>query len=256
MMDRMKSRGRAASAVVLLAAVAVVAMGCSSAAAPPKVESSAEGESHDAELVDVTPKGNRHVFGDFQMAVDYPSHWHTAPTDEAERRPGVAELTLLDGTDAPQLQLNRGGLQGLGGACTPDLPLMQVSELDATPAKAPGFEPGDPAGGEELTELRFVYRIGEFDGGVVTSMALTNQPVVDSCMFYNLISGADGLMAFADSVQVDTYSKQGFFASRAEAEAYMQTPEYETKKLVLLSLSFDPSVLAEGEIAWPAVTAG
>ena len=204
----------------------------------------------------MTPKGNRLVFGDPQMAVDYPSYWHTAPTDEAELRPGVTELTLLDESDAPQLHLNRGGLQGLGGACTPDLPLMQVSELDATPASAPGFEPGDAAGGEALTELQFVYRIGEFDGGVVTSMALTNQPVADSCMFYNLISGADGLMAFADSVQVDTYSKQGFFASRAEAEAYMQTPEYETKRLVLLSLAFDPGAAAEEPIEWPAITAG
>ncbi len=229
---------------MLLAGVAIAAMGCSSAV-PTVDEPSAGGESHDTELVDVTPKGNRLVFGDPEMAVDYPSHWHAAPTGEAERRPGVTELTLLDESDAPQLQLNRGGLQGLGGACAPDLPLMQVSELDTTPAKAPGFEAGAAAGGEALTGLQFVYRIGEFDGGVVTSMALTNQPVADSCMFYNLISGADGLMAFADSVQVDTHSKQGFFASRAQAEAYMQTPEYKTKKLVLLSLSFDPSAAAE-----------
>ena len=129
---------------------------------------------------------------------------------------------------------------GLGGACTPQLPKVNVTELDSTPVSPAGYQAATSGGGaESLVAPHFAYRLAEFDGGVLASMALTDrQPVQGTCMFYNLVSTTGRTGFFTTHMQVDTNTKPGLHDSRQAAEAYMQTDEYKQLKRVLLSVNF------------------
>lgn len=112
---------------------------------------------------------------------------------------------------------------------------MEVVDLASEPVP---LRAGDDAA---ASPLRFVYRVSSAPGyPYLGSLAITvgNDYVGGSCAYDN-IAGDPGPGVFADVLRVNIINReegQHEFDTFEEAEAFMQTEEYETLKRVLTSL--------------------
>ena len=173
------------------------------------------------------------------VSFEIPADWEVVrtPTDY-DVSEGLVQLEIRDEEGAGRLYFSNRA-QGLGGACSPEIPVLTTTELDSTPIDVPGYLAPDPATMPvEVEGPRFVFRISEAENLVIGSLAVTNEPrPADSCMFYNVLrNGADAAF-FTTAPQIDGLGQQGLkFASRAEAEAFVESEDYETLKRMLLSL--------------------
>ncbi|WP_336992268.1 hypothetical protein [Leucobacter sp. VD1] len=151
----------------------------------------------------------------------------------SEEGSGALAFSLLDMQGHAQLSYSP-QVSGLGGACTPELPVLAIEELDQEPLES--STELDPSG---TAPVSFVYRASQLADRVVTSLSISNQQPQRSCMYYNLVQLPDGMMAFADTLQIDSAepgpNPARTFATMDEARAFMKTEEYATLKRVLLS---------------------
>lgn len=176
----------------------------------------------------------------FPQSFEVPSGWtvRERPSDPASS--GPYQFDILDAEGEPQLFLAT-GVQGLGGACTQDLPVLAIEELDSETLDLQGYAPPSAGGAAvELVPPRFVFRASQLEDRVVTSLSVSDDVPVQSCMYYNLLRLEPGPMAFADAMQVDgsdpNPASPRAFASMDEARAFMASDQYATLKRVLLSL--------------------
>ncbi len=175
------------------------------------------------------------------VSFELPTGWSLVRLPSAYDEIGFFQAQIVDPDGAAQLYFSN-RVTGLGGACTPEMATLHIEELDAEPVEIAGFvpEPTDEAGAP-TTDARFVYRVSNLGDGAVASLSLANFTPRDSCMYYNRLLGGTGAtpsnsVVAADWMQVDSTSSGRVFASRAEAEAFMQTEEYATLKRILMSM--------------------
>lgn len=154
---------------------------------------------------------------------------------------GFFQAQIVDAAGVGQLYFSN-NVAGLGGACTDEMATLHVEELDSAPVEIAGFSAADadPAG-TPTTAVRFVYRVSTLGDGAVASLSLTNSTPRDACMYYNVMFGAatgsdSTSVLAADFLQVDSTSSGRVFATRAEADAFMQSEEYATLKRILMSI--------------------
>ncbi|MEV8338810.1 hypothetical protein [Leucobacter sp. NPDC077196] len=175
------------------------------------------------------------------VSFELPPGWSLVRLPSANDDMGFFQAQVVDPEGAAQLYFSN-QVTGLGGACATDMATLRIEELDSEPVEIAGFvpEPTDEAGAP-TTDARFVYRVSNLGDGAVASLSLANFTPRDSCMYYNRLLGGTGAtpsnsVVAADWMQVDSTSSGRVFASRAEAEAFMQTEEYATLKRILMSM--------------------
>lgn len=134
---------------------------------------------------------------------------------------------------------------GAGGPICPDPKPYQtldsvVVDIPQKAAKLKEFARGPSA---------FVFRVIQGDK-VYGSLALTEgalAPKTTTCGLYNGILGPDNVpfAHFGDAIwlMADGRDAPLMFDSLAEAKAYMQTPEYQDIKRMLISLALKPAAL-------------
>ncbi|UOQ57297.1 hypothetical protein MUN78_00170 [Leucobacter allii] len=171
------------------------------------------------------------------VSSEIPPGWSVAEVAASED--GMLQLAVRDDAGATRLIFaNR--VSGLGGACTPALPVLRIVEHDATPLEIPGFAPAaSDQLGRPLEAPRVVYRVAELPDGALGTLAVSNDRPQDSCMFYNLLQGAAGSLVFADALQIDSVAPGRVFPDAAAAEAFTGTAEYATLKRILGSLRLE-----------------
>ncbi|WP_156322417.1 hypothetical protein [Leucobacter musarum] len=175
------------------------------------------------------------------VSFELPPGWSLVHLPSAYDDMGFFQAQIVDAAGVGQLYFSN-RVTGIGGACTGEMATLHLEELDSAPVEIAGFAPAaaDPAG-TPTTPVRFVYRVSNLGDGAVASLSLANSTPRDACMYYNLLlGGAVGsestMVVAADFMQVDSTSSGRSFATRAEAEAFMQSEEYATLKRILMSI--------------------
>lgn len=144
----------------------------------------------------------------------------------------AAGVEVSDETGKKVASLYHGAGGGLGGACGPET--YKATELDS----------GTPALTEQwafAAGVRFSYRVldqtsvGKGFSYQVGLVDKSSGQLSDSCLMYSVVSGTPrGTLSFAD--RASKSPDEPVFQSMAEAKAYMETPEYNKLKNMILSL--------------------
>ncbi len=169
------------------------------------------------------------------VSFELPSDWTIALVAGTSGSLQVVEVRDAAGTKMATLTTGGGGL---GGACGPDTQ-RPYTVLASVPLGIPTFSK-DPA----AVDPRFVYRLIQGANSFFASYGIADHPAgADgmACLFYNTVTTAKlGLVSFGDVVQLrsDPEGTPGTraFASIADAQAYMQTAEYQNIQRMITSV--------------------
>lgn len=253
----MRKRGASLSVGAARCAVAVLAAACAGLSlvgcAPEGAESSEQPESTTSAPSTPAPAPTEQQwqrFTDPRMPYSFeiPQGYTVREERSVYTDMGLSQFSVLDAQGEWQLGFANGA-QGLGGYCSPGLEVFDTEEIDIQPMTAPGYVPPADAATLRLSELRFAYRVSQLSDRVLASMAVVDNIVDRSCMYYNLIHVHDDtygfhVMYFTDHLQVDSALplppgvSQREFKTMDEARAFMNTEEYKTLRRILTSLQF------------------
>lgn len=169
------------------------------------------------------------------VSFELPADWTTALVPGTSGSLQVVEVRDAAGTKVATLTTGGGGL---GGACGPDTQ-RPYTVLASVPLGIPTFSK-DPA----AVDPRFVYRLIQGANSFFASYGIADHPAgADgmACLVYNTVTTAKlGLLSFGDVVQLrsDPEGTPGTraFATIADAQAYMQTAEYQNIQRMITSV--------------------
>lgn len=253
-------RPRTIAAVVLAAALSIsaalsgcgVSLGISEPTAKVSQSTGAGASSSDGTSTSATPPGTMeatngptsqataaqwktYVDPSKSVSFELPSDWTAALVVGTSGPMQAVEVREAAGTKVATL-ITGGG--GLGGACGPDSQ-RPYTVLVSVPLGIPAVA-NDPT----AVDPRFVYRLIRGDNSFFASYGIADHPAgADgmACLVYNTVSTANlGLVSFGDVVQFRSGPEGSpgtrAFPSIADAQAYMQTLEFQNIQRMITSL--------------------
>lgn len=179
------------------------------------------------------------------QSFELPANW-SVRVEYEEPANEIFGFGIFDAADAKQLEL-RWRVMGLGGGCGDEDPTTfpEFVVLDRADLALSGYAaPTDDAAPERFVQPHVAFTAFQNGDRVETSLAVVNTEPGGSCRYYSLLHTSQGYLHLGDGYQIprdaetDDFTSKHFFATMAEAKAYVDTDEYKTLKRILASLRF------------------